>query len=98
MLNACVRVLACAGEANCGELVVDASQPQIALNAKRGVVSLKVTSLDDRPIQIGSHYHFAEANPHLRFDRIQAYGALTRARSQSWAALLPTPCAAQASA
>jgi urease beta subunit len=35
---------------------------------------LKVTNLGDRPIQVGSHYHFIETNPSLRFDRARAYG------------------------
>jgi urease subunit gamma/beta len=46
----------------------------LVLNAGREVVSLRVTNLADRPIQVGSHYHFAEANPYLRFDRGRAYG------------------------
>ena len=33
-----------------------------------------MTNLADRPIQVGSHYHFVEANPYLRFDRARAYG------------------------
>ena len=37
-------------------------------------MTLTVTNLADRPIQVGSHYHFAEANPYLRFDRARAYG------------------------
>jgi urease subunit gamma/beta len=47
---------------------------EIELNAGRDAVSLKVTNLADRPIQVGSHYHFVEANPYLRFDRKKAYG------------------------
>jgi urease subunit gamma/beta len=46
----------------------------LVLNADREAVSLKVTNLADRPIQVGSHYHFVEANPYLRFDRGRAYG------------------------
>jgi len=46
----------------------------IVLNEGREAVSLRVTNLADRPIQVGSHYHFVEANPHLRFDRGRAYG------------------------
>ncbi|HYG66033.1 MAG TPA: urease subunit gamma [Anaeromyxobacteraceae bacterium] len=46
----------------------------ITLNAGREAITLTVTNLADRPIQIGSHYHFAEANPYLRFDRARAYG------------------------
>lgn len=46
----------------------------VELNAGRETVSLAVTNLGDRPIQVGSHYHFIETNPQLRFDRGQAYG------------------------
>src|SRR5512146_3222723 len=46
----------------------------VVLNAGREAVSLRVTNLADRPIQVGSHYHFAETNPYLRFDRARAYG------------------------
>ena len=47
---------------------------EIVLNEGRQAVSLKVTNLADRPIQVGSHYHLVEANPYLRFDRGRAYG------------------------
>jgi urease subunit gamma/beta len=47
---------------------------EIEINAGRAAVSLRVTNLADRPIQVGSHYHFIEANPYLRFDRAKAYG------------------------
>ncbi|AKT38642.1 urease subunit beta [Chondromyces crocatus] len=46
----------------------------IVLNEGRSVVQLRVANLADRPIQVGSHYHFIEANPYLRFDRARAYG------------------------
>ena len=46
----------------------------IDLNAGRATVTLTVTNLADRPIQVGSHYHFSETNPYLRFDRAAAYG------------------------
>ncbi len=46
----------------------------IELNAGRETVSLAVTNLGDRPIQVGSHYHFIETNASLRFDRGKAYG------------------------
>ena len=48
--------------------------PDIELNADRPVVTLSVNNTGDRPIQIGSHYHFFEANKALVFDRQQAYG------------------------
>jgi urease subunit gamma/beta len=47
---------------------------EIELNAGRETDSLAVTNLGDRPIQVGSHYHFIETNASLRFDRAKAYG------------------------
>lgn len=47
---------------------------EIELNAGRPITTIEVTNLGDRPIQVGSHYHFAEANRALRFDRLAAYG------------------------
>ncbi|KAH3974541.1 urease [Parastagonospora nodorum] len=46
----------------------------IKLNQGRKRISLKVKSMGDRPIQVGSHYHFIETNPQLQFDRIRAHG------------------------
>ncbi|WRX15362.1 Urease [Theobroma cacao] len=46
----------------------------IMLNLGRKAVSIKVTNTGDRPIQVGSHYHFIEVNPFLVFDRRKAYG------------------------
>jgi urease subunit gamma/beta len=46
----------------------------IELNAGRDAVELAVTNLGDRPVQVGSHYHFVETNAALRFDRARAYG------------------------
>ncbi|MEW2071942.1 urease subunit beta [Streptomyces sp. NPDC007346] len=46
----------------------------IALNEGRPVTRLTVLNAADRPVQVGSHYHFAEANPGLRFDRAAAHG------------------------
>jgi urease subunit beta len=42
---------------------------QIALNVGRATCSIIVENHGDRPIQVGSHYHFAEVNPALKFDR-----------------------------
>ena len=53
---------------------VTAVPGDLELNAGREVVRLTVTNLADRPVQVGSHYHFAETNPYLRFDRRRAYG------------------------
>ncbi len=47
---------------------------EIELNAGRATIELPVTNLGDRPIQVGSHYHFIETNPALQFDRGAAYG------------------------
>ena len=47
---------------------------EIELNAGRKTVTLSVTNTGDRPIQVGSHYHFYETNPALKFDRRQARG------------------------
>ncbi len=46
----------------------------IEINAGRPVLTLTVENAGDRPIQVGSHYHFAEANPALSFDRDAARG------------------------
>src|SRR2546429_1088948 len=46
----------------------------IVLNAGRATVTLEVVNTGDRPVQVGSHYHFAEANPALDFDRAAARG------------------------
>ena len=46
----------------------------IELNEGRDRVALNVANTGDRPIQVGSHYHFAEANPALSFDRDLAMG------------------------
>lgn len=59
-------------EARPGELLP--APGEVVLNEGREAISLRVTNLADRPIQVGSHYHFAEANPYLRFDRGRAYG------------------------
>ncbi|HEX7654962.1 MAG TPA: urease subunit beta [Verrucomicrobiae bacterium] len=47
---------------------------EIELNAGRATAALSVTNLGDRPIQVGSHYHFIETNAALQFDRGTAYG------------------------
>ena len=46
----------------------------ITLNAGRATVQLTVENTGDRPVQVGSHYHFAETNPALSFDRATARG------------------------
>ena len=55
-----------------GEVI--AAEGERELNAGRETVTLSVANTGDRPIQIGSHYHFAETNPALEFDRDKARG------------------------
>jgi len=55
-----------------GELIAAAGERE--LNAGRETLTLTVANSGDRPIQVGSHYHFAETNPALEFDREQARG------------------------
>ena len=55
-----------------GEMFV--KDGEIELNADRRTVVLSVTNSGDRPIQVGSHYHFFETNPALKFDRKKARG------------------------
>lgn len=55
-----------------GELLVEAGV--IELNAGRPTLTLRVANTGDRPIQVGSHFHFYEVNAALRFDRDQARG------------------------
>lgn len=50
------------------------AEGSILLNAGRPVVVLMVANTGDRPVQVGSHYHFAETNPGLSFDRTAARG------------------------
>jgi urease beta subunit len=47
---------------------------EIEINAGRPSITLTVANTGDRPIQVGSHYHFAETNPALQFDRAAARG------------------------
>ena len=46
----------------------------LILNADRVAITLMVANTGDRPVQVGSHYHFAESNAALDFDRTAAYG------------------------
>ncbi len=55
-----------------GEIITAAGD--IVINAGATPVILEVANTGDRPIQIGSHYHFAETNPALAFDRAAAHG------------------------
>ncbi len=55
-----------------GEYMV--ADGDIVLNAGAEVLVLRVANTGDRPVQVGSHYHFAETNPGLSFDRVAARG------------------------
>lgn len=55
-----------------GEVIT--AEGDIELNAGQPTVTLKVANTGDRPIQVGSHYHFHETNEGLRFDREKARG------------------------
>ncbi|MDX2231022.1 MAG: urease subunit beta [Leptolyngbyaceae cyanobacterium bins.349] len=55
-----------------GELLIE--DGEIELNADRDTVTLTVANSGDRPIQVGSHFHFYEVNAALQFDREQARG------------------------
>jgi urease subunit beta len=55
-----------------GEIIT--ASGDIELNAGRKAITLRVENTGDRPIQVGSHYHFAETNNALRFDRKAAQG------------------------
>ncbi|MBS3019735.1 Urease subunit beta [Comamonas sp. PE63] len=55
-----------------GELILD--EGSHALNPGRRTLTLVVKNASDRPIQVGSHYHFAETNAGLDFDRATAHG------------------------
>jgi urease subunit beta len=55
-----------------GEMFI--ADGEIELNAGRKTLTLSVSNTGDRPIQVGSHYHFFETNPALSFDRKKARG------------------------
>ena len=55
-----------------GEVIT--AEGDIELNAGAPRVTLEVANTGDRPVQVGSHYHFFETNPALAFDRPAAYG------------------------
>ncbi|MFF1360914.1 urease subunit beta [Streptomyces sp. NPDC058297] len=46
----------------------------VVINEGRDALTLRVINTGDRPVQVGSHYHFAESNPALEFDRQAAWG------------------------
>ena len=55
-----------------GEIII--KEGTLTLNADRATVTLKVSNTGDRPVQVGSHFHFYEVNEALQFDRDQARG------------------------
>lgn len=55
-----------------GEIIVE--DGDIEINVGRQVISIKVANIGDRPIQVGSHYHFYETNKALQFDREKTRG------------------------
>lgn len=55
-----------------GEYLID--EGQIELNTQKEITTIEVINKGDRPVQIGSHYHFFEVNKELSFDRSKAYG------------------------
>ena len=55
-----------------GEMFIE--DGEITLNAGAEVVTLEVANTGDRPVQVGSHNHYAETNPALEFDRAAAHG------------------------
>jgi len=55
-----------------GELFTE--DGEIELNAGRETITVEVANTGDRPIQVGSHYHFYETNPALEFDRLRCRG------------------------
>src|SRR5512140_2078813 len=58
--------------ARVGGLVL--SEAPVEINAGRATVTIPVRNTGDRPIQVGSHFHFFETNPALEFDREKAFG------------------------
>ncbi len=55
-----------------GEMLIEPGE--LTLNAGRRTATVAVANSGDRPIQVGSHFHFFETNPALRFDRPSTYG------------------------
>ena len=55
-----------------GEIMV--ADGELTLNSASAAMTLEVANTGDRPVQVGSHYHFAETNSHLAFDRSAAHG------------------------
>ena len=54
--------------------IIPAAAPDLDANVGLASLTMEVTNTGDRPVQVGSHFHFAEANEALRFDRTSARG------------------------
>ena len=72
-----------------GEILCDDNSPEHVLNTGRRTTTLVVQNTADRPIQVGSHYHFAETNGALGFDRAAAQGMRLNIASGSAVRLEP---------
>ncbi len=57
-----------------GEILTAEGEVEVELNVGRKVISISVANSGDRPIQVGSHYHFYETNPALQFEREKTRG------------------------
>jgi urease subunit beta len=57
-----------------GEIITPPGAPDLELNRGLSRLTLVVANAGDRPVQVGSHFHFAEVNPSLQFDRAAAHG------------------------
>jgi urease subunit beta len=57
-----------------GEIITAPDAPALSANTDLAVITLDITNTGDRPIQVGSHYHFFETNEALRFNRAAARG------------------------
>ena len=57
-----------------GEILPAKGELELNVDKKRNPITIEVANTGDRPIQVGSHYHFAETNPALQFDRAKARG------------------------
>lgn len=57
-----------------GEIKVNEDLGDLALNVGRMKITIRVSNCGDRPIQVGSHYHFFEVNPYLKFEREKTKG------------------------
>ncbi len=55
-----------------GEYLVD--EGDIELNSSKDIITIEIENRGDRPVQVGSHYHFFEVNKELSFERVKAYG------------------------